>query len=69
MLLCGGGALHRGLPQRLRAETGLPVHLAEEPLRCVVHGAGAAVEQPELLSREAALYVSPKSVLLSPTTD
>lgn len=51
MLLCGGGALLRGLPQRLRAETGLPVHLAEEPLRCVVHGAGAAVEQPELLSR------------------
>lgn len=51
LLLCGGGALLRGLPQRLRDETGLPVVLADEPLRCVVHGAGAAVEQPELLSR------------------
>ena len=51
MLLCGGGALLRGLPQRLRAETGLPVHLADDPLRCVVHGAGAAVEQPDLLAR------------------
>ncbi len=51
MLLCGGGALLRGLPQRLRSETGLPINLAEEPRRCVVYGAGAAVEQPELLAR------------------
>ena len=32
IVLAGGGVLLRGFPERLRAETGLPVHVAEEPL-------------------------------------
>jgi hypothetical protein len=41
-VLAGGGVLLRDFPQRLRAETGLPVQLVAEPLTCVAVGAGAA---------------------------
>ena len=37
----------------LREATGLPVVLAEDPLRCVVMGAGECLERPELLKRVA----------------
>jgi rod shape-determining protein MreB len=40
ILLCGGGALLDGLDKRLQNETGVPVHLAEHPLECIVMGAG-----------------------------
>ncbi len=42
--LTGGGALLRGLDQRIRDETNLPVHLAEDPLTCVVLGTGKILE-------------------------
>ena len=42
--LTGGGALLRGLDQRLREETGMPVQLAGNPLESVVLGAGKCVE-------------------------
>jgi rod shape-determining protein MreB len=42
--LTGGGALLRGLPQRLAEVTGVPVHLVEMPLECVVLGAGRCIE-------------------------
>jgi rod shape-determining protein MreB and related proteins len=45
IVLAGGGALLHGLAQRLRAETGLPVELAEEPLTCVAVGAGRALDE------------------------
>ena len=38
IILTGGGALLRGLDQRIREETNLPVHVAEYPLTCVVRG-------------------------------
>ena len=38
IVLTGGGALLRGLDERLRHETGMPVHVAEDPLRSVAHG-------------------------------
>lgn len=40
IILTGGGALLRGLDKRLRQETNLPVNVAEDPLTCVVRGAG-----------------------------
>ncbi|GAB3169639.1 rod shape-determining protein [Telluribacter humicola] len=46
--LTGGGALLRGLDQRLRAKTKLPVHVAEDPLRAVVRGIGEVTKNPEL---------------------
>lgn len=42
--LTGGGALLRGLEARLRHELGVPVQLAQDPLRAVVRGAGRCVD-------------------------
>jgi rod shape-determining protein MreB and related proteins len=44
MVLAGGGALLRNLDERLRRETGVPVHVAEDPLGCVAVGAGRYLE-------------------------
>jgi rod shape-determining protein MreB len=53
IVLAGGGVLLRGFPERLRAETGLPVHLAEEPLTCVALGAGRCLDELEAIARSA----------------
>jgi rod shape-determining protein MreB len=42
IVLAGGGVLLRGFRERLQAETGLPVHVVQEPLTCVAVGADAA---------------------------
>lgn len=42
--LTGGGALLRGLDQRINAKTKLPVHIAENPLLAVVKGTGIALK-------------------------
>ena len=46
--LAGGGALLIGLPERIRAETGMPVRLAADPLLAVVLGAGMALEHLDI---------------------
>ena len=45
IVLAGGGSLLRGLALLLSKETGLPVRVAEDPLLCVVKGAGKVLEQ------------------------
>jgi rod shape-determining protein MreB len=45
MILAGGGALLRHLDERLRKETGVPVHVAEQPLTCVAQGSGRFLEE------------------------
>jgi rod shape-determining protein MreB len=40
IVLTGGGALLKGFPKLVAKETGVPVILAEEPIRCVALGAG-----------------------------
>jgi rod shape-determining protein MreB len=42
--LVGGGALLRGLANRLADETAVPVHLVATPLECVVLGAGMCLD-------------------------
>ena len=42
--LTGGGAMLRGLDKRLGLKTKLPIHVAEDPLRAVVRGTGAALK-------------------------
>jgi len=42
--LTGGGALLKSLDERLVRETSLPVHVAEDPLTCVVRGTGKVLE-------------------------
>ena len=42
--MTGGGALIRGLDVLLQQETGLPIHLDEDPMTCVVRGASMILE-------------------------
>jgi rod shape-determining protein MreB and related proteins len=45
MVMTGGGARLKGLNQRLHQETGLRIHLDEDPLTCVVRGAGKVLDE------------------------
>jgi rod shape-determining protein MreB and related proteins len=56
IVLTGGGALLRGFDKRLRHETGMPVHIAENPLSSVAIGSGRCLEEFEVLQR---VLVSP----------
>ena len=51
ILLAGGGALLRGLDERLEAETGMPVRIADAPLECVALGAGQSLEELDRMGR------------------
>ncbi len=42
--LAGGGALLRGLDQRVSSKTKLQVHIADDPLRAVARGTGIALK-------------------------
>lgn len=44
IMLTGGGALLKGLDLLIAQETGMPVHVAESPLDCVVDGTGKRLE-------------------------
>lgn len=44
IMLTGGGALLRGLDMLINRETGMPVHVAENPLDCVVNGTGKCLD-------------------------
>jgi rod shape-determining protein MreB len=44
IVLCGGGALLRGLDELLEKETGVTVTVADDPLTCVVRGLGQMVD-------------------------
>ena len=45
IVLAGGGALLRGLPELLAQETELPITVAEEPVTCVARGTGMYMEE------------------------
>ena len=47
MVLTGGGALLKDLDRLLTEETGLPVHVADDPLTCVARGGGSLLEMIE----------------------
>ena len=51
IVLTGGGALLRGLDERLRHETAMPIHIADNPLDSVAIGAGRCVEEFEALQQ------------------
>ncbi|MEE3140832.1 MAG: rod shape-determining protein, partial [Actinomycetota bacterium] len=47
--LAGGGALLRGLDQRLANETGMPIRITPDPLYAVARGSGQSLEVFEVL--------------------
>jgi rod shape-determining protein MreB len=53
IVLAGGGALLRGIDDKLRHEVGLPVQRVESPLTCVAEGAGRSLDEIETLERSA----------------
>ncbi|KPC58818.1 rod shape-determining protein [Streptomyces chattanoogensis] len=44
IILAGGSALTPGLEQMLQQATSMPVHIADRPGTCAVHGLGALIE-------------------------
>ena len=48
-MLTGGGALLSNLDYVLRASTGLPVSIADDPLSCVALGTGRCLEEMKTL--------------------
>ncbi|NLP43951.1 MAG: rod shape-determining protein [Peptococcaceae bacterium] len=55
IILAGGGALLKNMDKLIADETGIPVHIAEDPLSCVALGTGKVLEDEEILRRIAAL--------------
>jgi rod shape-determining protein MreB len=51
IVITGGGALLRGLDERLRHETGMPIHITDTPLDSVALGSGKCVEEFEALQQ------------------
>ncbi len=49
IMLAGGGALLKGLPERLAAETGMPILIAPRPLDAVALGSGQILEEFDAL--------------------
>ncbi|MCX7848494.1 MAG: rod shape-determining protein [bacterium] len=49
IVLCGGGALLRGIDKLLEEETGLAVNVADDPLAAVALGTGRIIEDEDLL--------------------
>ncbi len=59
IILTGGGALLKGMNRLIADETDIPVHLADEPLDCVVKGTGKALEEIDSLQN---VLISPKKI-------
>lgn len=59
IVMTGGGSLLTGLDKKVNQETGMPVHIADEPMNCVVMGTGKVLEELDTLKR---VLISPKKV-------
>jgi len=51
IVITGGGALLKGMDERLRHETGMPIHITDRPLDSVAMGSGKCVEEFEALQQ------------------
>jgi rod shape-determining protein MreB len=54
IMLAGGGALLRGIDKLLAEETGLPVHIADDPLSAVAEGTGRVLNELQFLEKISA---------------
>lgn len=51
IMLAGGGALLKGLDKLISEETGLPVHVADDPLSAVAEGTGKLLDELDFLKK------------------
>ena len=51
IMLAGGGALLTGIDKLISEETGLPVHVAEDPLSAVAEGTGKLLDELDFLKK------------------
>jgi rod shape-determining protein MreB len=51
LIMSGGSSILRNFDKLITAETGVPAHVADEPLLCVVRGTGLVLENIELWKR------------------
>lgn len=59
IVMAGGGSLLRGLDRLVSVQTGMPVHMAEEPLLAVAYGSGRVLENIDVLRR---VLIQPKKL-------
>ncbi|OPY55929.1 MAG: Rod shape-determining protein MreB [Pelotomaculum sp. PtaU1.Bin035] len=59
IVMAGGGSLLRDLDRLVIEETGMPVHLADEPLLSVAYGAGRVLENIDMLRK---VLIHPKKL-------
>lgn len=52
MVMTGGGALLRGFDVLFQEQTGIPVHMAEDPMLCVALGTGKVLENISVLGKD-----------------
>lgn len=55
IVMSGGTSLLRGFDKLMTEETGVPSHVADEPLLCVVRGTGLVLENIELWKRSVTI--------------
>lgn len=51
IMISGGGALLEGIDRLIVDETGMPVHIAEDPLDCVAIGTGKALDNIDVIKK------------------
>ena len=54
IVMAGGGSLLRGIDRMVAQETGLPVHIADDPLSAVAEGTGRVLHELQFLKRVSA---------------